>query len=69
MVVDVMTAAGFDAASPRRLFSAPGLGGYGVSPDGRRFVMVRPEPQPTPAHLNLVVGWFDELKQKVSGKK
>ena len=44
---------------------------YDVSPDGQRFLMVKPieQEQPT-AQINVVLNWFEELKQKVpTGKK
>jgi hypothetical protein len=45
---------------------------YDVSPDGQRFLMLKPvESQSSaPAQINVVLNWFEELKQKVpTGKK
>ena len=64
------------AAAPTRLFE----GRYGaaafhfgrtydVSPDGRRFLMVKDsaagDPNATPASMVVVLNWFEELKQRV----
>jgi hypothetical protein len=76
MVVPVKaTVAGFSAGTPRKLFegrytmTAP-VRGYDVTPDGQRFLMVRPvDPPPEPAsELVLVENWFEELKRLVPGK-
>ncbi len=41
---------------------------YGISPDGRRFLVARPsEPDPVPG-IRVVLNWFDELKAKGAGK-
>jgi hypothetical protein len=45
---------------------------YDVSPDGQRFLMLKPSEsaQTTPTQINVVLNWFEELKQKVpTGKK
>ncbi|MCZ6878887.1 MAG: hypothetical protein O7G29_12170 [Acidobacteria bacterium] len=62
------------AGSPRVLFegqyvshsSPPGLQYYDISPDGKRFVMLKegelPEAQ---GQINVVQNWFEELKRLV----
>jgi hypothetical protein len=43
-----------------------------VSPDGQRFLMLKPgeQEQAAPTQINVVLNWFEELKQKVpTGKK
>ena len=73
MAVPVSTqAAAFAAGLPRRLFAdhfeptGTGTGGYDVSLDGRRFLMISPaEPELPVAQINLVLGWFDEVRQRV----
>jgi serine/threonine protein kinase/Tol biopolymer transport system component len=75
MVVDIQTQPTFSAGKPRLLFEAPKaavppLGGtaadYSVSPDGQRFLMVRTQEQPqTSTQINVVLNWFEELKQRV----
>jgi hypothetical protein len=44
---------------------------YDVSPDGQRFLMLKAAEQATaPNQINVVLNWFEELKQKVpTGKK
>ena len=43
---------------------------YDVSPDGRRFLMIRRDPGSVPRQLNVILNWSDELRAKVprSGK-
>ncbi len=36
---------------------------YDIAPDGRRFVMIRPEETSAPAQLNVVLNWSEELKR------
>jgi serine/threonine-protein kinase len=77
-VVDIRTGGGFSAGKARLLFKAQGLGAsgmnraWGLSPDGRRFLMVKMEmrvPQPV-TEMILVQTWFDELKRLVpTGKR
>ena len=68
----------FSASKPTLLFDGPyepGNGAafftYDVSPDGQHFLMIKPSEQPHPAtQINVVLNWFEELKQKVpTGKK
>jgi hypothetical protein len=45
---------------------------YDVSPDGQRFLMLKPteQAQAVPTQINVVLNWFEELKQKApTGKK
>jgi hypothetical protein len=75
MVVPVKaTTTGFSAGTPRKLFEGgyartmtTGVRGYDVTPDGQRFLMVRPlDLPPEPAtELVLVENWFEELKARV----
>jgi eukaryotic-like serine/threonine-protein kinase len=77
MAVDVDTTSGFSAGKPRMLFEGPylptpgSLQFYDVSPDGRRFLMLKPSEQTTSlVQIVVVQNWFEELKQKVpAGKK
>jgi hypothetical protein len=70
-VVDVQGGTDFSASKPQLLFEQSGymlsdpLRCWDVSPDGRRFLMVKLEerkPQPV-TELLLVLNWFDELKR------
>jgi len=78
MAVDIATQPGFAAGKPRVLFEdkyvpTPGTtANYDVSPDGQRFLMLKPseQAQTAPTQINVVLNWFEELKQKVpTGKK
>jgi serine/threonine protein kinase/Tol biopolymer transport system component len=78
MAVDISTQPGFAAGKPRMLFQgryepAPfPTTNYDVSPDGQRFLMLKPvdQAEAAPTQINVVLNWFEELKQKVpTGKK
>ena len=75
MAVDVMTEPTFSAGKPKMLFEGPyvptprSFPDFDVSPDGQRFLMLKADTQ-APAQINVVLNWFEELKQKVpTGKK
>ena len=72
MAVDIETTPAFSAGKPRKLFdtsherSIALWANYDVSPDGRRLLMVRRENPSTPAtHINVVLNWLEELRQKL----
>ena len=73
MAVDIATQPGFAAGTPRRLFegryeSAPvPVANYDISPDGQRFLMLKPVEQTASAstQINVVLNWFEELKRRV----
>ncbi len=73
MAVDIATQPSFTAGKPRMLFegryepSRVPLTNYDVSPDGQRFLMVKPseQAQAAPTQINVVLNWFEELKQRV----
>jgi Tol biopolymer transport system component len=78
MAVDIATQPGFAPGKPRVLFEGqyvptPGTtSNYDVSLDGQRFLMLKPseQEQAAPTQINVVLNWFEELKQKVpTGKK
>jgi eukaryotic-like serine/threonine-protein kinase len=77
MAVDITTQPTFTVGSPRLLFegryeTSPNfISGYDVSSDGQRFLMIQPvEPEQPATQINVVLNWFEELKQKVPvGKK
>jgi hypothetical protein len=72
---DRTTGGGQSASSPHKhVLTSPPLGlapNYDVSPDGRRFLMLKGgEQEAAPTQINVVLNWFEELKQKVpTGKK
>jgi Tol biopolymer transport system component len=72
MSVPATPGAQLAAGLPRVLFegtfrSQANTRGYDVTPDGRRFLMVKPKPRPPSpvTQLVLVLNWFEELKAKV----
>ena len=73
MAVDIATQPSFTVGKPRILFegqyqptptTSPN---YDVSPDGQRFLMLKPSAaaEAAPTQINVVLNWFEELKQKV----
>jgi serine/threonine-protein kinase len=77
MAVEIATQPGFAAGKARMLFEGQYVPtpatfpNYDVSPDGQRFLMLKAAEQATaPNQINVVLNWFEELKQKVpTGKK
>jgi Tol biopolymer transport system component len=78
MAVEITTQPGFAAGRPRMLFEGryldapnPVTANYDVSPDGQRFLITKESEQSSSAtQINVVLNWFEELKQKVpTGKK
>jgi len=78
MAVDIATQPSFAAGKPRVLFQGQYVpspttpSNYDVAPDGQRFLMLKPseQAQAAPTQINVVLNWFEELKQKVpTGKK
>ena len=79
MAVLVSTASGFTAGRPQELWKgryshgmstscgAPGLSSsnYDVTPDGKRFLMIKDEDQDTATskQIVLVLGWAEELNR------
>ena len=43
---------------------------FDVSPDGEHFLMLKPveSPASAPTQINIVLNWFEELKQKAPVK-
>ncbi|HKI26542.1 MAG TPA: protein kinase [Candidatus Sulfotelmatobacter sp.] len=78
MAVDIAAQPSFAAGKPHMLFEGhyvppPGTTpNYDVSPDGQRFLMIKPNEagEAAPAQINVVLNWFEELKRLVPvGKK
>jgi WD40 repeat protein len=79
MAVEIATQPSFSAGKSKMLFagqyqaspSPVPNANFDVSPDGQRFLMVKPGGQDQAAtQINVVLNWFEELKQKVpTGKK
>jgi eukaryotic-like serine/threonine-protein kinase len=77
MAVEIATQPGFAAGNPRMLFEGqyvlfPAAGpNYDVTPDGQRFLMLKPveQAQSAPTQINVVLNWFEELKRRVPAGK
>jgi serine/threonine protein kinase/Tol biopolymer transport system component len=78
MAVDITTQPSFTTGKTRVLFEghyqlAPvTFPNYDVSPDGQRFLMLKPSEsvEAAPTQINVVLNWFEELKRRVpSGTK
>jgi len=73
MAVEITTKPNFALGNPHVLFERPyilanvPISNYDVSPDGRRFLMVKPteQAQAPPTQINVVLNWFEELKRRV----
>jgi eukaryotic-like serine/threonine-protein kinase len=75
MAVDYTEQPTFSAGKPKMLFQGPytptprTAADYDVNPDGQPFLMLKATEQ-SPGQINVVLNWFEELKQKVpTGKK
>jgi len=75
MAVAIDTNPTFAARTPRPLFEGPYILGepgghnYDVSPDGRRFVMIKPgEGEVGIRPIQIMLNWFTELKRRVPTK-
>jgi serine/threonine-protein kinase len=69
MAVAVSLEPGFKVETPRGLFEGPYVDVGGVSfdaaPDGRRFLLLEPAAPESPiTHLNVVLNWFEDVRQK-----
>jgi serine/threonine-protein kinase len=73
MAADIATQPSFAAGKPRMLFAGQYVPtpvtypNYDVSPDGQRFLMLKPaeQAQAAPTQINVVLNWFEELKRRV----
>ncbi len=72
MAVSVSTTGLLQVGNARKLFEIQAASGrttnhpgYGVSPDGRSFFVLRLDPRAIPTQINVVLNWFEELNAKV----
>jgi len=68
--VSVDTGASFRAGKPQRLFAGPYRGesqeaAFDVSPDSRRFLMIKSDDAATLRQINAVLNWSEEVKHRV----
>jgi Tol biopolymer transport system component len=77
MSVPVETGTSFKAGAPRVLFKGEYFAGYNrtqysVTPDGRRFLMIKnaaaKSKSALPQQINIVLNWFEELKERIPVK-
>jgi Tol biopolymer transport system component len=69
MAVETNTKSNFSADKPKLLFERHyatynTMPAYDVTPDGQRFLLAKTGGQ-TPEEINVVLNWFEELKQKL----
>jgi len=71
MAVDVQTSPAFRAGTPKVLFKGTYASAYDVSPDGKRFLMIKPPAtaQAPTDQVTVVVNWFEELHRRVPVEK
>jgi eukaryotic-like serine/threonine-protein kinase len=75
MTVGIEAKSSFTSMKPKLLFARsqsgrnqPGLTGYDVAPDGKRFLMLKDsEAEGAPVQLNVVVNWSEELSRQAGG--
>ncbi len=73
MAVEITSQPSFSVGKPKVLFEGPyeptpaTFPYYDVSPDGQRFLMLKPSDsaQAAPTQINVVLNWFEELKRRV----
>jgi len=72
MVVDVTLQPSFDFSTPKKVCEIPPStsGPWDISPDGQKFMLiVSPTQQITTTKVNVVLEWFEELKEKFAVNK
>ena len=73
MVVSVQTEPTFRESRPRVLFEGSyvshsnpsGMQYHDISPDGKRFLMLKEKEEQAQNQINVVLNWFEELKRLV----
>ena len=69
MAVGVKTTPQFNAEPPKLVFKGPYVNvpdfSYDVAPEGR-FLLIKGADVTPVTHLDLVLNWFEELKQRVA---
>ena len=77
MAVEITTQPTFRAGTPTLVFEGqyfrdivPSEANYDITPDGRRFLMIKEsEQEGGPRQINVVLNWFEELKRLVPTKQ
>ena len=67
MIVEVEAAPELKVGKPKFLFEIPPdiITGISLAPDGENFLMVRADEPPPSLQVNVVLNWFEELKELV----
>ncbi len=65
MAVPMSSSSGLRLGTGQVLFQTPARV-FDVSPDGRRFILVLPNPALVPPGIHVVVDWVRELREKIS---
>ena len=71
MVIPIATSSPLQSGRPRLVFEGrfvkgdPGLPAYDVSPDARRFLMMKNEHEAQHRELRVILNWFEDLKRRV----
>jgi serine/threonine protein kinase/Tol biopolymer transport system component len=75
MAVTVDTERAFKLETPKTIFTGQHLEAWDISPDGKRFLMLKPiaamDDESTargPHKINIVLNWFEELNERVPTK-
>jgi eukaryotic-like serine/threonine-protein kinase len=68
MAVDITSSARIDSGPPRELFDteltlSPLQDQYRVTPDGQRFLVLKPTSEATPMQITVIVNWTARLQQ------
>jgi serine/threonine-protein kinase len=72
MAVEIGSGPSFQAGRPQPLFiirNDSGGAGFGVSPDGKKFLVRRPQENATGSTFMIVTDWFTELLRRVPVKR
>ena len=74
MAVSIETDPDFSPSTPKELFSGQYESGriaanYDITPDGKRFIMIKPEEGTEPTQINIVLNWIGELERLVPSEK
>ena len=73
MAVEVKTDPLFKSGEPRELFNGMYFSGWDlrmekmlwdIHPKDGRFLMIKPSPIDVPRKINIVLNWFEELKER-----
>lgn len=73
MAVETAMHTGFSAGKPKLLFEAPYWSAsvtppdFALSPDGQQFLMIQAEQEDVGRQFQVVLGWFDELRNRFAG--